>query len=239
MRKHTPVFVLLLIVASLMAAQTTRHPFNFDDIATLRNAEARAVSPDGKTVLYKVTFGASKGPDNTEWQLIATTGGEPRHLNIPEKFKPLGFTRDGTGLYGTNEVNKMAQLATLQLAPADTPAAAAATPLPLTALPKGIHSALISPDGKRYAVLADPRVFPTPWPMCTPSSKPSPPVSTSSTPMDPVAHGGVPHCGTYLTVALPGRRTEVPLPSSHKRPRSAFMTYTPTSTFAARLDLAT
>ena len=29
---------------------------------------------------------------------------------------------------------------------------------PLTALPKGIHSALLSPDGRRYAILADPRL---------------------------------------------------------------------------------
>ena len=52
----------------------------------------------------------------------------------------------------------MAQLATLALPPANTPAAAAATPVPLTALPRGVHSANISPDGTHYAVLADPRL---------------------------------------------------------------------------------
>ena len=46
----------------------------------------------------------------------------------------------------------------LPLAPANTPAAAAATPVPLTALPRGIHSAVISPDGSHYAILADPRL---------------------------------------------------------------------------------
>ena len=56
------------------------------------------------------------------------------------------------------EVNKMPQLATLPLAPPNTPAAAAATPVPLTALPRGVHSALISPDGAHYAILADPRL---------------------------------------------------------------------------------
>jgi hypothetical protein len=55
-------------------------------------------------------------------------------------------------------VNKVAQLATYALAAPNTPAAAAATPVPITALPRGIHSALISPDGSRYAVLADPRL---------------------------------------------------------------------------------
>ncbi|MGA7078028.1 MAG: S9 family peptidase [Terriglobales bacterium] len=158
MRNPVLASIFLFVVSISASAQSTRHPFTFDDAATLRSAQAVAVSPDGKTVLYRVRFGGTKGPDNTEWQLIATTGGDSRHLNVPEKFRPTGFTRDGTALYGTYEVNKMAQLATLTLAPANTPAAAAATPVPLTALPKGIHSALISLDGSHYAILADPRL---------------------------------------------------------------------------------
>src|SRR5271165_6626992 len=149
---------VLLFVVSISAAQSARHPFTVDDAATLRSASAVAVSPDGKSVLYRVRFGGAKGPDNTEWGLIPTAGGEARHLAIPEKFQPAGFTRDGAALYGINEVNKMPQLATLPLAPANTPAAAAATPVPLTALPRGIHSAVISPDGSHYAILADPRL---------------------------------------------------------------------------------
>jgi dipeptidyl aminopeptidase/acylaminoacyl peptidase len=157
--RHLVSASILLFVASILAfAQSARHPFTFDDAATLRSAHAVAVSPDGKSILYGVRFGGTKGPDNTEWQLIATMGGEARHLNVPEKFQPAGFTRDGAALYGMYEVNKMAQLATFPLSPANTPAAAAATPVPLTGLPRGIHSALISPDGSHYAILADPRL---------------------------------------------------------------------------------
>jgi len=157
--RHLVSASILLFVASILAvAQSARHPFTFDDAATLRSAHAVAVSPDGKSILYGVRFGGTKGPDTTEWQLIATMGGEARHLNVPEKFQPAGFTRDGAALYGMYEVNKMAQLATFPLSPANTPAAAAATPVPLTGLPRGIHSALISPDGSHYAILADPRL---------------------------------------------------------------------------------
>jgi len=155
-----PVFasVILLAVSISASTQSTRHPFSVDDAALLRSAAAVAVSPDGKNILYRVRFGGAKGPDNTEWQLIGTAGGESRHLTIPEKFHPAGFTRDGAALYGLYEVNKMAQLATLALAPPNTAAAAAATPVPLTSLPRGIHSAMISPDGAHYAILADPRL---------------------------------------------------------------------------------
>jgi len=150
--------VLLLASALISHAQNARHPFNFDDAASLRHAQAVAVSPDGKSILYRVGFGGQKGPGNTEWYLIPAFGGDARHLTIPEQFKPSGFTGDGKALYGLLKMNNMMQLGTLPLAPADTPAAAATTPVPLTALPRGIHSALISPDGRRYAVLADPRL---------------------------------------------------------------------------------
>ncbi len=158
MRSQLFASILLFAVSITAHAQSARHPFTVDDASTLRSAAAVAVSTDGKSVLYRVRFGGAKGPDNTEWQLIGAAGGESRHLTIPEKFKPTGFTRDGAALYGMYEVSKMAQLATLVLAPANTPAAAAATPVPLTALPRGIRSAMISPDGSHYALLADPRL---------------------------------------------------------------------------------
>ena len=158
MRNLLSVFVLLLAVSISAAAQSARHPFTVDDAATLHSAAAVAVSPDGKNILYRVRFGGSKGPDNTEWHLVAAAGGDSRPLTIPEKFQPSGFTRDGAALYGMYEVNKMAQLATLPLPPANTPAAAAAIPVPLTALPRGVHSALISPDGSHFALSADPRL---------------------------------------------------------------------------------
>jgi dipeptidyl aminopeptidase/acylaminoacyl peptidase len=150
--------VILLAIAIPATSQNPRHPFTFDDAAATHSASAAAVSPDGKTVLYRVRFGGAKGPDNTEWHLIAITGGESRHLAVPDKFRPEGFTRDGSALYGLFEVNKNAQLATLPLAPPNTAAAAAATPVPLTSLPRGARSAVISPDGSHYALLADPRL---------------------------------------------------------------------------------
>jgi dipeptidyl aminopeptidase/acylaminoacyl peptidase len=150
--------ILLACVSISATSQNTRHSFTFDDAATLHSAAAVAVSPDGKSILYRVRFGGAKGPDTTEWHLIAIAGGESRRLSVPDKFQPAGFTHDGAALYGTYEVNKMAQLSTLALAPPNTAAAAAATPVPLTALPRGVHSPMISPDGSHYALLADPRL---------------------------------------------------------------------------------
>ena len=158
MRNFALAPALFMMLSLLGFSQITHHAFGFDDAASLHSAAAVAISPDGKNVLYRVQFGGHKGPTNTEWNLIPAGGGDFRHLNLPERFKPTGFTRDGTALYGLSEVDKMPQLATLPLAPPNTPAAAAATPVALTGLPRGIHSAQISPDGSRYAILADPRL---------------------------------------------------------------------------------
>ncbi len=139
-------------------AQNQRHAFTFEDAASLHSATSIAVSPDGKDILYRVRFGGAKGPDKTEWHMIPVAGGDARLLTIPENFKPIAFTRDGTALYGLYQVDHKPQLATFPLAAPNTAAAAAATPTPLTALPRGIHNANISPDGSHYAILADPRL---------------------------------------------------------------------------------
>ena len=103
MRNPILTSVLLLLVSTLASAQNKPHPVTFDDVATLRSADVVAVSPDGKNILYRVGFGAAKGPDKVEWNLIAATGGETHHLNIPETFTPAGFTRDGAALYGNTK----------------------------------------------------------------------------------------------------------------------------------------
>ena len=147
-----------LLLALPAFAQNQRHPFTFEDAASLHSATSIAVSPDGKDILYRVRFGGAKGPDKTEWHMIPVAGGDARLLTIPESFKPIAFTRDGNALYGMYQVDHKPQLATFPLAAPNTAAAAAATPTPLTALPRGIHNANISPDGSHYAILADPRL---------------------------------------------------------------------------------
>jgi len=145
-----------IVVLALFASLTTvlvqageKHPFGTEDMAALRSARPVAVSPDGETILYEVSFGGAKGPTNREWRLIAADGTKERKLTLPEHFAPLGFTKDGASLYGTLEVEHKSQLA---IAPFDTD-----KPMFTIALKTGIRLATISPDGSRFAVLADPR----------------------------------------------------------------------------------
>ncbi len=146
-------FARFLLVIALtfgaMAVHGQKHPFGVDDYSALRRATAVAVSPDGKTLLYQLSFDGEKGPTKHEWHLVDVTGENAKKLELPESFRPTGFTKDGKALYGNYEVDKKAQLGTVPLS--------GGNPTTIIALPNGIHGNWISPDGARFAFTADPR----------------------------------------------------------------------------------
>jgi dipeptidyl aminopeptidase/acylaminoacyl peptidase len=157
MKKRAIWFLVVLAGwASLAGTTATRvsaadkHLFGIDDYSALRSARAVAVSPDGKTVLYQVSFDGSMGPANKrEWRFVDASGENSRKLDLPENFEPSGFTKEGGALYGVYPVGKLGQLAIVPLAEGKA--------TQILALPSGMRSATISPDGTRFAVLADPR----------------------------------------------------------------------------------
>jgi dipeptidyl aminopeptidase/acylaminoacyl peptidase len=137
-----------LVCSSAAAFAADKHPFDIGDMAALRSAQAVAVSPDGKSVLYDLLSRDEKGPQKHEWRVIGVDGAGSRKLDFPEKFTPEGFTRDGS-FFGTFKQDDSANLAVV---PADS-----GEPTRTFALPRSIHAAGISPDGKLFAVLTDSR----------------------------------------------------------------------------------
>jgi dipeptidyl aminopeptidase/acylaminoacyl peptidase len=136
-------------MATIAAAAPDKHAFGLDDYSALHRARALAVSPDGKTILYRVSYDGDKGPTKHEWHLIDTSGESNRKLELPESFEPAGFTKDGSALYGPYEVEKKGQLGIVPLG--------AEKPTQIIALPNGIRGVVISPDGSKFAFTADPR----------------------------------------------------------------------------------
>jgi dipeptidyl aminopeptidase/acylaminoacyl peptidase len=136
-------------LGSSLAAAAEKHPFGLKDYSALRGARALAISPDGKTVLFVVSFDGEKGPTKHEWRLVDVSGENNRKLDLPESFEPQGFLKDGVTLYGSYEVAKKAQLGIVPIA--------SAKPTQIISLPNGMHGAALSPDGSRFAVISDPR----------------------------------------------------------------------------------
>lgn len=147
------LLALGIIFSAAAIAQGTslpdKHPFGLSEYSSLRRARAVSVSPDGKTILYVVSYDGDKGPAKTEWRLIDVSGENSRKLALPENFTPSGFMKDGNALFGIYEVDKKGQLAIVPLG--------TGRPMQIIALPNGIRSAFISPDGAQFAMPADPR----------------------------------------------------------------------------------
>jgi dipeptidyl aminopeptidase/acylaminoacyl peptidase len=156
MRNYAVKFLRTLVAVTTFAIAmgpsafaADKHPFNIDDYSALHSARAVGISPDGKTILYRVSYDGTSGPVNKhEWRLMDVSGENSRKLELPEHFEPSGFTKDGA-LYGIYPVGKFGQLAIVPLGEGKL--------VQILSLPSGIRSATISPDGSRFAVLADPR----------------------------------------------------------------------------------
>jgi dipeptidyl aminopeptidase/acylaminoacyl peptidase len=127
-------------------------PFTAKDWASLRSARAVAVSST-RAILYDVAIGAEKGRSHDEWRLMDADGSNSKKLDVPEGFHPMGFTRDGQALYGGWKVNEHQQFAIFGLKDGKL----AAAPSTVVVLPRGVGSVSPSPDGKRFALSADPR----------------------------------------------------------------------------------
>ena len=132
--------------APLLAAD--KRPFASSDFTSLRSAMPVAISPDGKAILFDVRFFGDKGAAKDEWHTVAATGGDALKLDLPEKFTPSGYTRDGA-LFGEFRIDDQTQLAIVPVIPGK--------PTVIFTLPRGSRGAAISPDGAKIAVLSDPR----------------------------------------------------------------------------------
>jgi dipeptidyl aminopeptidase/acylaminoacyl peptidase len=135
-----------LSTAPVLAAD--KRPFASSDFTSLRSAMPVAISPDGKAILFNVHFFDEKGPAKDEWRTVPAAGGDSLKLELPEKFTPSGFTRDGA-LFGEYRIDDQTQLAIVPIT--------SGKPTVIFTLPRGSHAAAISPDGAKIAVLADAR----------------------------------------------------------------------------------
>src|SRR5450432_717138 len=144
-------FAVALLAVGLIGVSPAPglHQFGTADWQALTSAAIHAVAPDGRTILYEVTHGRATGTDVHEWHTISIDGTGMTTIKLPKSFSPYGFTRSAHELYGSLDVHDISQLATWTIGAKRAHA--------ITSIPSGISAAVLSPDGARYALIADPR----------------------------------------------------------------------------------
>ncbi len=152
--RFTSLMLTFVFSFAIAGAQTpARHAYTVHDWAAARSASPVAVSPDGTTILYRVSYGAESGDGGHEFWFIHPDASGAVKLELPENFSPEGFMLAGGALYGSWTVNGQPQLAVFAMVGNK----AAAAPTTVVALPSGEQGILPSPDGTRFAIIADPR----------------------------------------------------------------------------------
>jgi dipeptidyl aminopeptidase/acylaminoacyl peptidase len=136
---------------SLSAASQTKRPMTYDDIMALKTAGSPAISPDGKQVLYTLSYADMKENERrTEIWIVATDPGKPRRFtsgknDASPQWSPDGQTIAFISTRGTGEAAKP-QIHLI------SPFGGEAEKL--TDSKTGVASFVWSPDSKRIAYVA-------------------------------------------------------------------------------------
>ncbi len=142
------IVVLSLAVAAAAGAapQANQRPISFDDLIAFGRIGAFAVSPDGKLVAFELTrYDKNANSSNTDIWLVPVAGGAPRAFvqNEADDSSPA-WTADGSLLAFLSDRDGTSQVWTI---PADGGEAKR-----ITAIPTGVSSFVLSPDGRAIAV---------------------------------------------------------------------------------------
>ena len=94
--------LLILALASVISAQTTRHPFRIDDIFRFRDVRDPQLSPDGQWVAWRVDCRHERRQIGAHIWLIKIDAGMIDRLPSGQKAKALHAESDGKYLSFTS-----------------------------------------------------------------------------------------------------------------------------------------
>ncbi len=142
------IVILSFAVAAAAGAapQANQRPITFDDLISFGRIGAFAVSPDGKLVAFELTrFDKNANSSNTDIWLVPVAGGAPRaFVRSDDDDSSPAWTADGAGLAFLSDRDGTSQVWIIP--------AGGGEAKKITAIPTGISSFVLSPDGRSIAV---------------------------------------------------------------------------------------
>src|SRR5262245_34078557 len=147
-----PIFFLAL--CSSLVAQSSKHPFTFEDMMKLKRVDEPVPSPDGKWVVFSATdVDLEANTKISHLWIVPANGGESKRLNeTPNHEERPRFSPDGKRLIWTSKATDPTQI---WMCDFDSEAGKlAGQPHQITSISTGADGAIWSPDGKNIVFVS-------------------------------------------------------------------------------------
>src|ERR1700732_3671085 len=149
------LFIPIFFFVASAFAQTTKHPFTFEDMMKLKRVDEPVPSPDGKWVVFSATDVDLEANTKTPHLWIAPAGGgESRRLSeTPNHEERPRFSPDGKKLIWTSKATDPTQIWMCDFN--SESGTLVGKPHQVTNISTGADGAIWSPDGKNIVFVSD------------------------------------------------------------------------------------
>jgi dipeptidyl aminopeptidase/acylaminoacyl peptidase len=153
-RFFVPIFFFISLCSSLLA-QSSKHPFTFEDMMKLKRVDEPVPSPDGKWVAFSATdVDLEANTKISHLWIVPANGGESKRLNETANHEERPrFSPDGKKLIWTSKATDPTQIWMCDFDP--NSGTLAGTPHQVTSISTGADGAIWSPDGKNIVFVSE------------------------------------------------------------------------------------
>src|SRR5438874_13563218 len=147
-----PIFVLAL--CSSLLAQSSKHPFTFEDMMKLKRVDEPVPSPDGKWVAFSATdVDLEANTKISHLWIVPASGGESKRLNeTPNHEERPRFSSDGKRLIWTSKATDPTQIWMCDFNSGS--GVLVGKPHQVTSISTGADGGIWSPDGKNIVFVS-------------------------------------------------------------------------------------
>jgi dipeptidyl aminopeptidase/acylaminoacyl peptidase len=155
MNMQTKILSVSLFLATSLLAQSSKHPFTFEDMMKLKRVDEPVPSPDGKWVVFSATdVDLEANTKISHLWIVPANGGESKRLNeTPNHEERPRFSPDGKRLIWSSKATDPTQI---WMCDFDSEAGKlAGQPHQVTSISTGADGGIWSPDGKNIVFVSE------------------------------------------------------------------------------------